>query len=218
MNSLIATKPPSISYFILDIYGNLDRFLVKYYILILIHKRRNMFTQSEHCEKVLCAWLPIREKLYWVIVNITNDKGLAEDVLQEALITAIEKYQTLKDESKFEPWFLTISIRKAYEILSARKLLVNAQSIEDDITYSDDGFAFTDAINSVQYKDMVLFIFAKLKPETKRYLFYLRYIEDKSMEDIMEITGMKEGTLKSIFHRMRKELSFLLVKEYDLHV
>lgn len=204
-------------YFLLDTYSKLSGLLVKYSILEHMHKRRYMFSRDDHCEKVLSSWVPIREKLYWIVVNITNDKVLAEDVLQEALITAIEKYQTLKDESKFEPWFLTISIRKAYEMLTARKLLIYAQSIEDDVIYPENGLSFTDAIDSIQYKDMVLFILEKLKPETKKYLFFLRYIEDKSMEDIMEITGLKEGTLKSIYFRMRKELGRLLEKEYNLH-
>jgi len=176
-----------------------------------------MFTKKEHCEKVLSSWAPIREKLYWVIVGIVNDKDLAEDVLQESLITAIEKYQTLKDEAKFEPWFLTISIRKAYETLASRKILIPVQSLEDDAKDSEDDLSFAGTIHAAQYKEMILFILRNLKPETRKYLFYLKYIEDKSMEDIMMITGLKEGTLKSIYFRMRKELSSLLAKEYDLH-
>lgn len=177
-----------------------------------------MFAKQEHSEKVLSSWNPIKEKLYWVIVRITNDRDLAEDVLQEALIAAIEKYQTLKDESKFEPWFLTIAIRKAYELLSARKVFASAPDIDDNFLLANDDFSFANSANTLQYKDMISFILTNLKPETKRYLFYLKYIEDKSMEEIMEITGIKEGTLKSIYHRMRKELSFLLAKEYNLHV
>lgn len=177
-----------------------------------------MFAKQEHYEKVISAWNPIKEKIYWVIVKITNDKSLAEDVLQEALITAIDKFQTLKDETKFEPWFLTISIRKAYELLEARKIFVQYESIEDDVSDTNHDDAVFEINSSIQYKDMIHFIFKHLKPETKTYLFYLRYIEDRPMEEIIRITGIKEGTLKSIYHRMRKELALLLAKEYDLSV
>lgn len=177
-----------------------------------------MFARQEHYEKVLSAWNPIREKMYWVVVKITNDRSLAEDVLQEALITAIDKFQTLKDETKFEPWFLTISIRKAYELLETRKVFVQYQDFEDDIPDMDNGDLIPELNSSIQYKDMIYFILQNLKPETKKYLFFLRYIEDRSMEDIVRITGMKEGTLKSIYHRMRKELALLLTKEFDLVV
>jgi RNA polymerase sigma factor (sigma-70 family) len=177
-----------------------------------------MFTKQDHYEKVLSLWGPIREKMYWIILKITNDKGLAEDVLQEALITAIDKYQTLKDEGKFEPWFITISIRKAYELLAARKNYVQtSQLFEEDAMESDGNSDYLETFDALHYKDMIKFIFEHL-PENKKYLFYLRYIEDRSMEDIMRITGMKEGTLKSIYHRMRKELSLLLAEEFDLHV
>lgn len=177
-----------------------------------------MFAKQDHYEKVLSLWAKIQEKAYWIIVKITNDKGLAEDVLQEALITAIEKYHTLKDESKFEPWFITISIRKAYELLAARKNFPQtAQLYEEDAMEFDGIPDYIDSIDSMHYKEMLDFIFNHLT-DHKKYLFYLRYVEDRSMEDIMRITGIKEGTLKSIYHRMRKELSLLLAKEYDLHV
>jgi RNA polymerase sigma factor (sigma-70 family) len=179
-----------------------------------------MFAKQDHYEKVLSAWRPIKEKMYWVVVKITNDKCLAEDVLQEALIAAIDKYQSLKDEMKFEPWFVTIAIRKAYEMLEAKRIFVNLENIEDDISGlgMEDGDSIIEFNSAIQYKDMIEFILNHLKPESKKYLFFLRYIEDRSMEDIIKITGIKEGTLKSIFHRMRKELALLLTKEYDLHV
>lgn len=177
-----------------------------------------MFSIQEHSEKVLSAWKPIREKMYWVIVKITNDKNLAEDVLQEALITAINKFQTLKDESKFEPWFLTISIRKAYELLGSRNIFIQHNNIEDDISVQEDDYQMPDINNSIQYKEMVHFIINHLQPETKKHLFYLRYIDDKSLDDIIKITGIKEGTLKSIYHRMRRELALVLTKEFDLNV
>jgi RNA polymerase sigma-70 factor (ECF subfamily) len=174
-----------------------------------------MFSKQEHCERVLALWAPVREKAYWAVLCIVNDRELAQDILQEALITAIEKFQTLRDESKFEPWFITISIRKAYETLSAKKTFTVAESLEDGPD-SDDGIAAMpdNTFSAVQYRDLVLQILDWLHPESKKYLFYLKYIEDKSMEEIVRITGMKEGTLKSIYFRMRKELSLLLGKEY----
>lgn len=177
-----------------------------------------MFSDQEHYYKVLNAWKPIREKIYWVIVRITNDKSLAEDVLQEALITAIDKYQTLKDETKFEPWFVTIAIRKAYELLESKRLYVDIEDIESNEIDIENDDSVYEISSSIQYKDMIRLILEHLKPENKRWLFYLRYIEDRPMENIMSITGIKVATLKTIFHRMRKEISTLLAKEYDLGV
>ena len=79
------------------VYSIFCQILVEYNLSIQI-KGLFMFNKQEHYNKVLSSWKPIREKIYWVIVKITNDKSLAEDVLQEALITAIDKFQTLKDE------------------------------------------------------------------------------------------------------------------------
>lgn len=172
-----------------------------------------MFSKQEHCDKVMLLWSPIREKVYWTILCIVNDRDLAEDILQEALITAIDKFQTLRDESKFEPWFIKISIRKAYEAMARRKS-VPAQNIDAVLGYADETAVPDDAFAEMQYKDMIERIMDWLKPESRKYLFYLKYVEDRPMEDIIRITGMKEGTLKSVYFRMRKELGLMLGKEY----
>jgi RNA polymerase sigma-70 factor, ECF subfamily len=175
-----------------------------------------MFSKKDHCDKVLLLWAPIRDKLYWIILNIVNDRGLAEDVLQESLIIAIEKFQTLQDESKFEPWFVTISIRKSYELLAAKKIFNNVQTIEDDYLEDENDTGYCNAVSTLQYKELIACIMQNIKQDTKKYLFYLRYIEDKSTEEIMKITGLKEGTVKSIYSRMRKEIGAILRKEYGI--
>jgi RNA polymerase sigma-70 factor (ECF subfamily) len=158
-------------------------------------------------------WAPVREKAYWAVLCIVNDRQLTEDVLQEALIIAIEKFQTLRDESKFEPWFIKIAVRKAYEMMAKRNS-VPVQSIDAELGYEFEAAAPDNAFTVTQYKDIVSRIMDSLKPESKRYLFYLKYIEDRPMEDIIRFTGMKEGTLKSVYFRMRKELGLMLGKEY----
>lgn len=174
-----------------------------------------MFSKQEHCDRVLYLWDPIKEKIYWVIVSIVKERALAEDVIQESLICAIEKFQTLRDEAKFESWFLTIAIRKTYEILSKRKNYSAISELDDGKFFSDEHF--DESIRYLDYKDLVTWILTHLQPETKRYLFYLRYIEDRPIEDIVKITGLKEGTVKSMFFRMKKELANLLGKEYALN-
>lgn len=173
-----------------------------------------MFAKKEHADKVLLLWSPIREKVYWAVLGIVNDRELAQDVLQEALIVAIDKFQTLRDESKFEPWFITISIRKAYESLAHKKTFPVMQSMDDSMDYTQDMSVPDNAFGELQYKELVLRILDWLKPESKKYLFYLKYIEDKPMEEIVRITGMSEGALKSVYFRMRKELGLMLGKEY----
>lgn len=171
-----------------------------------------MFSRKDHCDLVLDLWEPLKEKFYWVIVSIVNDRHLAEDIIQESLIIAIEKFQTLRETSKFEPWLLTIAIRKSYEIIAKKKQFTVINNIENETFFNME--CFDKSIRALDYKDLVIYILTNLKPESKKYLFYLRYIEDRSIDDIVNITGIKEGTVKSMFFRMKKELSGLLGKEY----
>lgn len=169
--------------------------------------------------RVIELWTPIQGKAYWTVLSIVNDKQMAEDVLQEALIVAINKYHTLREDSKFSTWYITIAMRMAYDMLSKSKRsfavedvtpFLEDQSIRSDIV-ADDTFLQAD------YRALVFSIIGRLHPERIKYLFYLRYIEDKTIEDISTITGTKVGTLKAIYYQMRKDIGDILGEEYYKH-
>jgi RNA polymerase sigma-70 factor, ECF subfamily len=168
--------------------------------------------------KVVELWTPIREKAYWTVLGIISDRHLAEDIMQEALITAIDKFHTLKDESKFESWFITISIRKAYHHLSLNKTFTldeDAGLLYDEVGVNDMKDYYVDETYSqTRYTDMIERILSTLQTDSRRFLFYLRYVEDKPISEISTITGLKEGTLKSIFSRIRKDLSKMMGEEH----
>lgn len=178
-----------------------------------------MLKQKEACARVIELWSPIKEKVYWLLVSIISDRGLAEDAIQEALITAMDKFHTLRDEKCFEAWFTKIAIRKAYELMEPNKHLplhrgTDPVETEDGPKDSETLFYVDETLSGAQYRDLVFQILTRLHPEDRKYLFYLRYVQDKSIGEIVDITGLKEGTLKSIYSRMRKEIGGVLEKEY----
>lgn len=56
----------------------------------------------------------IYKDLYKFIYSIIKNKQLAEDILQETLIKAYEKFDTIKDIRKFRSWIFTIAKMKVY--------------------------------------------------------------------------------------------------------
>ena len=164
--------------------------------------------KGERFDRVVQLWTPIREKAYWTVLRIVSDRQQAEDVIQEALITAAEKLHTLRDGDKFEQWFLTIAARKAYRQLSSGKALPLQPADPlplDDGPAADDGATDT-VFDCACYSELIEAILDRLGTDERRFLFYLRYVEDKSIGEIADITGIKEGTLKSIYSRIRRDI------------
>ena len=165
--------------------------------------------------QVIELWRPVQQKAYWTVMSVVDDRQLTEDVLQEALVIAMQKFHTLKDATKFNAWFLTIAVRVAYQVLAKNK---HTLWVDDITPYVDDQTRsefFVDAtLLQAEYKMLVFQIITQLKSERLRHLFYLRYIEDKTIEQISGITEMKIGSLKALYHQMRKDISDILNKEY----
>jgi RNA polymerase sigma-70 factor, ECF subfamily len=179
-----------------------------------------MFKKTDTTDLVIGKWIAIQKKVYWVVVNIINDKQLAEDAIQEALLIAIDKYDTLKDPAKFEPWFIKIAVRISYSMVTGSNRAMSCGD-EDlfDLQENNGGASHfvEDTFLEPEYKELVHTIISKLEPPNRKYLFYLRYIEGKTVDEISLITGMKEGTLKSVFYRMRSEIGTLLERECNIY-
>ena len=72
---------------------------------------------DSRAEEVIKLWHPIKKNAYRIVNSITRDPFLTEDVLQEALLAAVQKFDTLKDVNKFDKWFYTIAARIAYNFI-----------------------------------------------------------------------------------------------------
>ena len=175
-----------------------------------------MDKRKEQAYKVLELWEPFQYDAFRLINCILHDRYLTEDVLQDALIIAMEKYHTLRDKDKFIPWFMKIARRLAFKKLKSNRKHDFVEEVKDYIHYNQrSDFYVDETLLHVSRKDEVLGIFELLTPR-ERHLFHLRYIEDMSVVDIAKLTGIKLGTLKSIFHRTLKRLHDSLNQEQSI--
>jgi len=129
-----------------------------------------------------------------------GDRGLAEDMVQEAFVRAWNKLDLFKGDSKFGTWLhrLTINV-----VLSDRRIRVKRLRREQE---------FSDDIERVQVGDRD--VFAGLRkdleaaiaglPERARTVLVLYDIEGYQHDEIAELTGMAVGSSKAQLHRARK--------------
>jgi RNA polymerase sigma-70 factor (ECF subfamily) len=118
-----------------------------------------------------------------------RDLQLAEDIVQESLLIAFKKITTLRDESKFASWLMTITHRQVIHALRSRKHPVSV-SLKATETESTVGSSIETWIENEHLLDLV----ARL-PERERVLIGLRFFDGYNFPEIAEITNRPLGTV-----------------------
>ncbi len=136
-----------------------------------------------------------------------STKAEAEDVLQQALLKAYEKIDSLRDESKFRSWFFQIITRCFYDAVRkpfwTRFVSLNSEKGEAAFTIFEDDF----------FDDNQLLIGALSKLEKKeRAALLLFEIGGFSIKEIKTMQNENsESTVKSRLSRARKKLKEFMV-------
>ncbi|MEH7382693.1 sigma-70 family RNA polymerase sigma factor [Bacillus sp. JJ1533] len=140
-----------------------------------------------------------QEKLYKVAFSYVKNEQDALDIVQDAIIKGYKSFDRLKEIDYFSTWITRILINTAIDHIRKSKKVI---SLETD--WLDSGQ--NEENNSIMTMDIEL-IFEKLKPQQKT-LILLRFYYGYSINEISEILGKPEGTIKSQLHR-----TLQLVKE-----
>lgn len=154
---------------------------------------------------------------YTIALKIVRDTEDAKDIAQESFVKAYQQLHQFEGRSKFSTWLYTIVYRTAVSKQKENK--IETLSINDRIrdTYSPDHnvpqLAQLQVIDEQRYVKQAI---QKL-PGTEALLITLFYINENSVKEIREITGLSTANIKIKLLRARKklerELKFLLENE-----
>ena len=129
---------------------------------------------------------------------ILLDDGEAEDAVQEASLAAWRRRDSLRDATRFEPWFDRILINQCRDQLRRRRraipIAAPAIGFEPRAAAPPTG---TDA-------DIGMAIDAL--DVDHRIVVVLRYWQDRTVEDIADRVGIPAGTVKSRLHHALRTL------------
>ena len=124
---------------------------------------------------------------------LSNDEDCA-DVIQEAIIKAYEKIDTLREPMYFKSWLCKIVINECYQLLRQKKNVVHMEEwLETPI--KETGY------EKVEVEQML----EKL-PEEQSRLLKLFHIEGISILELAHIYEVPENTIKTRLRRSREKM------------
>lgn len=154
---------------------------------------------------------------YTVALKIVRNHEDAEEIAQDSFVKAYTQLHTFKGESKFSTWLYTIIYRNS--ISKIRKKKIDTVDVDDYIIENhktDFDFPQIEAIKNEEQKKYVTEAISNLS-ENDALLITLYHLNECSVEEIEEITGLTKTNIKVKLFRIRKklynELSLLLKDE-----
>jgi RNA polymerase sigma-70 factor (ECF subfamily) len=164
--------------------------------------------------------LRMQKKVFNIAYRMLGNSEEAKDLAQEVFISVFDSINDLREESKFEAWLTQITLnhcRNRWKYLKRRQYF-NSDSLDDPVETEDGDMPraicdSSDNPETLYEKKMVQQLIQrglqKLK-EDQRELLVLRDLQGFSYEEMGELLGLPEGTVKSKLHRARMELKEVL--------
>ncbi len=164
-----------------------------------------------------------RDRVFNITYRMLGNRAEAEDVAQEVFITVFKTIDSFREESKFSTWLYRVTVNHCKNRIKYLARRHDKKKDElDETTHGSQGSvngtpvlaAQPDrALASAQMERLLQDAIANLDDD-HRAVVVLRDVEDLSIEEICEITGLPDGTVKSRLHRAR----LVLRKKMQRHV
>ena len=162
-----------------------------------------------------------QRKIYRVAYAITRDDTEADTITQDTFIQAYTHLGKFQGRAELETWLTRIAINRSRDWLRRRKF-VSLFSHDDD---SDDRIYAIEPVDeqpdaerqlmSHQIRTAIVRAERTLSSQQK-IIFRLRHYENRSLEEIAELLGLRSGTVRAhlfrAIHKVRKELGEWVTK------
>jgi RNA polymerase sigma-70 factor (ECF subfamily) len=141
------------------------------------------------------------------VYDMVGDRALAEDLTQETFVRAYKYLDALRDESKFSTWLFSIAKNVAREHLRSAHGRSRKVDLDDEtvLELRDERPTPAGALLDKELNGVVRHALGALD-EDKRMVFTLKIFQQRSYEEIAEITGFSVPKVKTDLHRARTEM------------
>ena len=138
------------------------------------------------------------DKAYRLARAILRDPVEAQDATHDAFVQAWRKWETLRDQTRFEPWFDRILVNICRNRLRSARWQATDISVEVALTTGDH-------TGRAEDRDVLEAAIASLSPD-HQIVVALRFYRDLTVPDIASRLGVPQGTVQSRLHYALRRL------------
>jgi RNA polymerase sigma-70 factor (ECF subfamily) len=153
-----------------------------------------------------------QSKVFSIIYGILRNHNDAEDIAQQVFTKVYFSLRNFDFRSSLLTWIYKITVNECYDYLrkkKVRKLVYESDFTEEDSLRMENSEPARDQRPAVDVtlaqRDLALKLLAKL-PEEERMLLLLKEVEGHSVEELAQMTGINENTIKVKLFRARQKL------------
>jgi RNA polymerase sigma-70 factor (ECF subfamily) len=153
-----------------------------------------------------------QSKVFSIIYGILRNRNDAEDISQQVFAKVYFSIRNFDFRSSLLTWIYKITVNECYDYLRkkrVRKLVYESDFSEDDAKRMETSDPAMDtavpADTRLAQRDLILKLLSKVSEE-ERSLILMKEVEGHSVEELAQMTGLNENTIKVKLFRTRQKL------------
>lgn len=162
------------------------------------------YTNFELVEQFI---LENKESHYRLAYGYVRNKENALDIVQEAILKALQSVDRLEEIRYLKTWFYRILVNTAIDFIRKNKRMT---VMEDDV------LGIHLPTTEMEWADLDLQQAIDELPPVYKTIILLRFFEDLKIEEIADITGDNVNTVKTRLYAALKKLRLKVGEEFNV--
>jgi RNA polymerase sigma-70 factor (ECF subfamily) len=160
-----------------------------------------------------------QDRLYHTVFRLVDNPEDAQDVVQEAFLSAYQSLDSFKGDALFFTWLYRIAVNTAISLKRKRRAMVSIEAGRDgggaiEPTDPSEASQPGHALETAEQERRVRLALSRLSPE-HRAVLVMKDLEGQKYEAMAEVLQVPIGTIRSRLHRARLELRELLERDEE---
>jgi RNA polymerase sigma-70 factor (ECF subfamily) len=160
-----------------------------------------------------------QDRLFNTVFRLLDSAEDAQDVVQEAFLSAYQSLDSFKGDSQFYTWLYRIAFNTAISLKRKQRVVLSMHTAREeggdveplDVSeYSQPEHA----LEKAEEERRIQLALGRLSPEHRAVLI-MKDMEGQKYETMAEVLQVPIGTIRSRLHRARLELRELLQQEEE---
>lgn len=143
--------------------------------------------------------LPLGARLYKVAYRIVGDADTAKDMVQEAYLSMWKRRETLDELENIESFAVKVVKNRCVDFLRTQRMYCSINDEVRNIIEIEKNYEQSEKLNRVM-------LMMNSLPERQKQVLMMRSVQDLSLEEIEQITGLTGVNIRTLLSRARKKL------------